>query len=80
MTYTHRNGESEPPTEEGFYWTAWVPNPARKAAVVEVVRDGDEWQVWHIGNEVETYWTEPAQAPTDFRWWGPILPPWEVQP
>jgi hypothetical protein len=78
MTYTHRNGESAPPTQTGRYWFNGVITSERG--------------VYHIANISYFATTNMAYGMTynDVtgemlenknyvgRWWGPVTPPWEI--
>lgn len=81
MTYSHRNGETEPPTVEGWYWfwgkhIGWVKRgdfPNRK----------DILHVDSVGNT--RYWKRGTAYPrgmpvTDVvgKWWGPLPEPWSA--
>jgi hypothetical protein len=78
--YSHRNGETEPPTEEGFYWICF--DDSRYPSAWEIVRvflDGDapkdvtRFIVFLMGNEDYASTVEYDNA---YRWWGPVSPPW----
>lgn len=78
-SFSHRNGEAEPPTVEGFYW---LHQDGLDGDVVHVV-----WQAeirykgkvdiragWIISGERDHYVDELADA----QWWGPIVAPWHT--
>lgn len=75
--YSHRNGESEPPTAKGFYW---LREDGADGGVVPVI-----WQAeiryrgnvdiragWIVSGEIDHYVDELDDA----QWWGPLTPPW----
>ena len=76
QTYTHRNGETTPPTVDGYYWF-----------VGQVVKPGQVRGKHH--REVGKVYAFQAPAPFLIsgkrvtvkncagQWWGPLLPPWE---
>jgi hypothetical protein len=73
--FSHRNGETEPPTEEGEYWFRGEVGGESYAGRVPV-------SVW-----VSFKQKLMAQNPFSYvdvdmynfvgQWWGPIVPPWE---
>lgn len=70
--YTHRNGEADPPTIEGWYWVD-SPSPSPFQQGMILVMDG------------YAYDFQEEQFPFDrlvagLRWWGPVTPPWERKP
>jgi len=72
--YSHRNGETEPPTVEGWYW--WigtvVGSYTEKGLVsVTVPRDNSKIQIWPS-------WCDGWLGIEDMlgEWWGPLVPPW----
>lgn len=78
--YNHRNGETEPPTENGWYGfdgehrNAIFAGKPVESGVHEralVLVDGDQYYryVWN-GDDDQTI------ADYIGRWWGPIVPPW----
>lgn len=72
MTYTHRNGETEPPTEAGEYWFIGEVYGKWLAEKVDVRLRGK-------GFGAST--SEGSYEVSEFRgsrWWGPIIeiPPW----
>lgn len=85
MTYSHRNGEMEPPTEAGWYWFSGYIHGYQagnnRRGLVRVTRgkmmgDGfDILMVWPT-------WDEGGDAISEClaRWWGPLTPPWEETP
>lgn len=73
MIYSHRNGETEPPTiYEEYYWY--------QATEAEITHDGCYYIYPYFDED------DPARvagndgkpiADMDGRWWGPVTPPWE---
>lgn len=75
MQYSHRNGESEPPTMAGHYWFK-----GRRS----------RWKIQHLlwvvmvdkhsyGVVVSSDMCIPVSE-YEGQWWGPIQPPWEQSP
>ncbi len=73
--FTHRNGESEPPTEEGVYWYACLTPMNKQGYMIsppEIVEvNGDQ------ASFIEPYGIEKTKE-LKVKWWGPITPPWEA--
>lgn len=74
MTFSHRNGETEPPTVAGRYWfdgyRIWSDSKGQNVKdIVEINERG--WIYNCIGG-----WTDSLM---DFngKWYGPIVAPWE---
>lgn len=81
MMYTHRNGETIPPTETGRYWFKGLVRSMEYNAITSVIND-DEYAgylaAWYefCGDG----WFESTKA-FNGQWWGPVLAPWEeLQP
>lgn len=79
-TYTHRNGETEAPTEDGFIGTGryWFKGEMTSGdcgtyQIVGIV----ECYLAHVYND-ETGETLPKSACVG-QWWGPIVPPWQSE-
>lgn len=73
--YSHRNGETEPPTEAGYYFFRGrkMRHP-RRTSVGAMVR------VWQGDGEMRTQLRTCSPCSVDEmvgRWWGPVTPPWE---
>jgi hypothetical protein len=77
MTYTHRNGETEPPQVAGWYWfTGVFAGNERYVGSVTVARS-------FAGNLCVIGSSESISLELQFwagQWWGPIVPPWEAAP
>lgn len=77
MMYTHRNGETIPPTETGRYWFKGMVRSMQYNAITSVIND-DEYAgylaAWYefCGDG----WFESTKA-FNGQWWGPVLAPWE---
>lgn len=67
ITYSHRNGETEPPTiDEAWYWFDGGLNDIEHPRGVLYIFDGATYadgEMWSI-SELKG------------RWWGPVTPPW----
>jgi hypothetical protein len=82
--YTHRNGEGEPPTEQGFFWTQGrVEVAGDKIYVAGTVffcesRDGEMFLQLQDGRLVNNgaYCVGTYDGKWDCRFWGPVIPPW----
>lgn len=75
MTYLHRNGETEPPTEAGWYWFV-----GRKRHHPRRVRWAGTIRLWWNAGELRTkvpVWSPCLVDDLVGQWWGPITPPWE---
>lgn len=75
--YSHRNGESVPPTIEGLYWFKGTINrygDPQDIADLKTVEFRNGTGI--IVNEEGDDFLFEAQG----QWYGPIVPPWEVQP
>lgn len=74
MTYSHRNGETEPPTVRGYYWFKGIimrygdPQDIADLKTVEWLGDCGV-----IVNEE----SDDFLADTKGQWYGPVTPPWE---
>jgi hypothetical protein len=73
MEYEHRNGESEPPDIEGYYFFE-----GRKLRHRKGVKLGVFMRVWRNDDGVmRHYWMYPGTVDELIgRWWGPVTPPW----
>jgi hypothetical protein len=74
MTYTHRNGETAPPTEPGRYWFNGVFNSKGTYNIVGIVESNQ------IPGTTYNDVTGEVLKNSDYtgQWWGPMVPPWEV--
>lgn len=78
MTYTHRNGETERPTEPGTYWIKGTAgNYEGLTSLVEdrTVVDKDEDGNLFVFHPVFDIWDSIDVF--NCRWWGPGILPWE---
>lgn len=71
MTYSHRNGQTKPPTEAGWYGIEDVRYGHGNHLVVFVA----QWE----GQLCQMNWMPPMpiEGVTYLRWWGPWAP-WEA--
>lgn len=80
MTFSHRNGETEPPTEPGWYWFEGAvrgTGPDRHLReVVRVLVQVDINGVTKNQITFDHHRANPYERVKD-RWWGPITPPWK---
>lgn len=82
MTYLHRNGETEPPTVEGWYWvqtnapySVWQGVLMRYVSLYDDILDKP---VTHIAYRIDSIGAETLEAiGHSLRWWGPVIPPWD---
>lgn len=65
--YAHRNGETEPPTEQGNYWF--------KGVLLFLDRPGREREETTLIVNVSSDFVLDKY---DGQWWGPIVPPWGI--
>lgn len=83
MTYTHRNGETEPPTIPGDFW---YKGKLHHRGHTDESRNyhhdcGGMFHIyphWHtnklcIDGEECIHYMEDAEG----QWWGPVVPPWD---
>lgn len=73
--YSHRNGETEPPTKAGWYWfkgSVSVGNHLGFSVHFDVVRLDDSQLVAFPNDYMATLRNVTG------RWWGPIVPPFEA--
>ena len=77
-TYAHRNGEFEPPTENGWYWVDTLEpiEGGQKFEIAKVHEDDVNgacfWVVNHEGMLHSKYFLS-------CRWYGPLAPPRDEQ-
>lgn len=84
--YIHRNGETEPPTEEGHYWLEGKMEKGRSGGVPWFYEFGKghdtlPFYVWPHMDRIylDDSYTEPLSKFVG-RFWGPVsmpVPPWE---
>ena len=77
--YSHRNGETEPPTTAGEFWF-----DGAGIASSHVYKWRDRFSVERHNGVLCVFDDDgyPLLPVTSMagRWWGPIMPPWEQQP
>lgn len=75
MQYTHRNGETEPPAERGYFWFRG-----------QIIRPGQVRGTRHLlcglvfgSGELVIRPSSKVVSVQDChgQWWGPVTPPWE---
>jgi len=73
MPYTHRNGETVPPTVAGWYWFEGRKYIHRKSFSRRTML-----QVYDFGDGLRARFTGSSDfiASLTGRWWGPVTPPW----
>lgn len=75
MTYSHRNGETEPPEVTGWYWVKQKSRPynLRIRSLLYVVKGRKTKIAMAVIDDV------PAIPVTEIKaqWWGPVTPPWD---
>lgn len=69
--YAHRNGETESPTESGWYWFSGESDDVAHAGLIHIVHGIKHPEAWPV-------WSEGWDYLSEYRgqWWGPITPPW----
>jgi hypothetical protein len=79
--FSHRNGETEPPTEEGEYWFRGrvLNRPVAQRVHVSAWRFGNGREELRISNPFLDDGNEMEMYKCDGRWWGPVHPPWESE-
>jgi len=79
-SYSHRNGETTPPTVPGRYWfdgttiNRLSPSPSVLKGTTRVIGDHGELLAWMDLWDGGQY--EPIEQFTG-AWWGPVVTPWE---
>lgn len=74
--YYHRNGETEPPTVNGWYWfDGTIRDEDIYRGVVETCRFEVRGDVWFRYGIVGREWDFPEEQ-MQGQWWGPVVPPW----
>lgn len=72
--YSHRNGETEPPIDIGWYWFCGVVAGQGRYEGSATVMRTIAGNLYCIGSE-ETYSHDLADWVG--QWYGPVVPPWE---
>jgi len=67
--YAHRNGETDAPTADGFYW--YLDNDTEYQYGVVNIVDG---YVFGSLSKSDDGYLELFEG----QWWGPVVPPWEL--
>ncbi len=76
--YDHRNGETEPPTEPGWYWFDGTLDDRLQAGLVKVNAPDSAFPTLSVSPQWTEGWMEMNLL--SGQWWGPLLPPWEKRP
>ena len=65
QTYSHRNGETEPPTVNGWYW---------------YYHEDDWYGMYHVTGDRYELGPISGVLSEEFegQWWGPVVAPWEA--
>lgn len=63
--YSHRNGETEPPSESGYYWFDGFV----------IMSSGNRLRVRDMLEPEQ----EPRDRTYEGQWWGPVTSPWEQE-
>jgi hypothetical protein len=67
--YSHRNGETEPPTIDGWFWVDTL-EPVEEGSELELVKvQADGSWCWAINYEGLLR----AKDYPEHRWWGPVI-------
>jgi hypothetical protein len=75
--YSHRNGETEPPTVEGRYWfDGKVDGELYRGLTVA----GSQYEDVRIWPDTYMGWNALSDFAFEGQWWGPVTPPWDAQP
>lgn len=69
--YNHRNGETDAPTESGWYWFSGEHDGVIHAGLIHVVSGIKHPEAWPTWNDGWSYLSEYQG-----QWWGPLTPPW----
>jgi hypothetical protein len=79
--YSHRNGESEPPSVSGVYWTYNEFGNYRELTQLAIMPTEDcQVRSLSLCGDWKTLVPERAKQ-LGVQWWGPVAPPWdEVKP
>jgi hypothetical protein len=77
MSYSHRNGETEPPTERGWYWFYGKHVNEKRKPVKQ------KCNLYVFGGCTEyrdpdgKYKIMTNLSSLRGKWWGPLVPPWQ---
>lgn len=78
--YSHRNGETEPPTRPGWYWVkdvqpkGWDWIGLHMRYVDRISKNHPKRTAYRIDSVGNEYLEDIGET---LQWWGPIVPPWE---
>lgn len=72
--YYHRNGETEPPAREGWYWFRGLLDDRTVSGLVNVRLPDAAFPTLTMSPEWVEGWVESDVL--DGQWWGPIMGPW----
>lgn len=71
--YSHRNGETDPPTDAGYYFFKGRRIKQRKGYNRAVFM-----RIWEHEGTLRHYFGSPGTVDElTGQWWGPVSPPWE---
>lgn len=78
--YSHRQGETEPPTRPGWYWVKkirpyrgeWQGTQMRY--VTSLSKNYQRRQAYRMDSIGQEYLDDIGKT---LQWWGPVVPPWE---
>lgn len=73
--YSHRNGEIEPPTVEGYYWfkgQIWRYGDPQDIADLKTI------EFYNGTGIIVSEESDDFLSDTKGRWWGPVVPPWDT--
>jgi len=73
-SYSHRNGETEPPTVAGWYWFESNVTPLRTGVLRVYIEDNEP--MVNVTFIKDGYSKHMSAASEDGQWWGPLVPPW----
>jgi len=85
QNYTHRNGETDDPTEPGFYWfkgikrvfddDGFATNETEETnGVIEIEIRQEVLMLFNTVNTRNAFGFHIAG-----QWWGPLTPPWDAK-
>lgn len=73
--YSHKNGETEVPTVQGWYWFRGEMDGRHEAGLVKVNKPDRAFPTLIVSPQWIDGWMEAELFVG--RWWGPIPKPWE---